>query len=396
MTIPEAAGTPAPDGGPPARAHSFPEVLGEAALTAVLSPSSHNCQPWALTRVVTPGARRAAAALVGQDAPEYLVLGLDRRHQLVALPAHAVEMELSCGVYWRLLLRGLAAGGWTASAVRVLQDGEGDELRPKAREFWTPLCVAALRPGPPSGERPAELHATGLARRTHRGPYRPEPLAAELLRDLEEDPPTGPYEADEPAVTVRHLTRPEELRDFASFVARWAGRDFAHRRAWRETHSYVRFGAGAAAERGDGFTLDQLFGPLSGPRRLVMRGALAPAAMAVLGPVGYHRLLAAGLADLVRHSPAVVTMGLPGAEPGRGALLRGGARLADYWWRATRLGLSLHPISVVIQHDDLRELLRRRLGLPGRTFFVARLGVPAGPAAPRSHRRITEALYETV
>ncbi|CAL9602472.1 RedV protein [Streptomyces sp. R1] len=391
---------------------TFAQALEAAAGTAALSPSSHNCQPWGLARATTTAARRAAADLTGQDADEYLVLALDRERELTALAAHAVEMEVSCGIYWRILLRALAAQGWTAAAVRTLDGdgltGSGDEtgsgggsgsasssrgasgavggalLGAGWPAAWTPLCVVALRPGTPSAERLDDLRETALARRTHRGPYRPAPVSAELLRDLAK---TASPEGGKDAVRLRHLTERRDLRAFAAFVARHAGLDFAHRAAWRETHSFLRRDLADAAARGDGFTLEQLFGPMSRPRRAAMRRALAPATMHLLGKVGYHRVLAAGLADIVRRTPAVVTMGFAERAPARAELLRGGARLADYWWRATRHGLSLHPVSIVIQHEDLRVRLERELSLPGgRTFFVSRIGV-AGRPAPHSHRR---------
>ncbi|MFG2681653.1 RedV protein [Streptomyces sp. NPDC048392] len=397
MTVRRTDGIRGTDG-TAAQASTFAQVLDAAAGPAALSPSSHNCQPWGLGRATSARARRAAADLTGEDAEEYLVLALDRGRELTALAAHAVEMVVSCGIYWRLLLRGLAAQGWTAAAVRVLEgdDGAGPDAASRLGAgwpaAWTPLCVVALRPGPPSGEHLGDLHDTALARRTHRGPYRPEPLAPGLLRDLEEP---GTPEADGGPIHLRHLTEPRELRTFAAFVARHGGRDFGHRAAWRETHSFVRRDAAEAAARGDGFTLDQLFGRLSRPRRAAMRCALAPATMNLLGRVGYHRVLAAGLADIVRRTPAVVTMGFAGQATGRADLLRGGARLADYWWRATRYGLSLHPISIVIQHDDLRDRLERELSLSGRTFFVSRVGV-AGPSAPHSHRRDDAATHVVI
>lgn len=379
---------------------TFAQALQAAAATAALSPSSHNCQPWGLARATTAAARRAAADLTGRDADEYLVLALDRERELTALAAHAVEMEVSCGIYWRILLRALAAQGWTAAAVRTLDgdggSGSGDgSVSVNASgsgalagagwpAAWTPLCVVALRPGTPSEERLDDLRETALARRTHRGPYRPVPVSAELLRDLAQ---TGSPEGEKDAVRLRHLTERRDLRAFATFVARHAGLDFGHRAAWRETHSFLRRDLADAAARGDGFTLEQLFGPMSRPRRAAMRRALAPATMHLLGKVGYHRVLAAGLADIVRRTPTVVTMGFAERTPARADLLRGGARLADYWWRATRHGLSLHPVSIVVQHEDLRVRLERELSLPGgRTFFVSRVGV-AGRPAPHSHRR---------
>lgn len=69
-------------------------------------------------------------------------------------------------------------------------------------------------------------------------------------------------------------------------------------------------------------------------------------------------------------------------------MLSAAGALADYWLDATAAGLVLHPISIVIQHDDLRLALQRRFCLPGRVFFAARLGHPAAafPASPAPRR----------
>ncbi|MEU2281089.1 RedV protein [Streptomyces sp. NPDC013178] len=378
----------------PSPARPFPEALDEATRCAALSPSSHNCQPWGLARAVSGPARAAAAAFLGlaeDDAgqassppggTEYLALALDRRRHLVALPAHAVEMGVSCGAYWRVLLRALAAQGWAPVRSRTAEEPGACPFGAVWPREWSLLCVVALRRGAASDERVADLAATARERRTNRSPYRTAPLDPGLLEHLAR--PAHDAEGSG-GIDVRHLTDPTALEAFAALLARHAGRDFAHHRAWRETHSFLRWSEAHAHGRGDGFTLTQLFGPMSRPHHLARRLALAPSAMRVLCRAGYDRRLAAGLAALARRSPAVVAMGFTGVAPGPADVLRGGARLVDHWLRATRSGLALHPISVLLQHDDLRHEARTALGLPGHTFFLARLGRPTvgSPPAPR-------------
>ncbi|MBO8188629.1 RedV protein [Streptomyces spirodelae] len=365
----------------------FGEALAGAAAVAGLGPSSHNCQPWGLARLVSEDAREAAAALLGRACgrdEEYLVLALDRRRELVALPAHAVEMRVSCGAYWRTLLRGLAAQGWVPSRMEVSSNGCALPVRGWPPE-WSPLCVAAVRYGEGSGERFEDLHALARDRRTRRGPYRTEPLAAGLLDALETARPVAQPQPD--AVVVQHLTSRDQCAEFAAFCARRAGRDFSHPRAWRETHSYLRWSPAHAESEGDGFTLPQLFGPLSPVRHLAKRVLLHPRVLLPLCRLGYHHRLAGGLAATVRTgTPALVAMGFTAARPGPADALAGGARLADYWLAATEAGLALHPVSVVVQHEDLRQELRDQFGLEGRTFFVSRLGRPVDSAAPTARR----------
>lgn len=379
--------------GADARQAHFEEVLDEATGIAALSPSSHNCQPWALARL-TGGAREAARAHLGVEADgthEYLVLALDRRRALGSLAAHTVEMHVSCGAYWRMLCRALAARGWGPTHTQTLVEGNGPDLGADWPSTWSPLCVMALDQAPLSGESPDDLWSAARGRRTNRGPYRPDPIDAALLRELARPPADG----DAGRIAVHHVTAAAERKAFASFVARHAGRDFKDARAWRETHSFLRFDAGEVQARGDGFTLTQLFGPMSRLRHAAMRLALSPAVMRLLCRLGFHRMLAVGLAALVRRGPALVTMSFTAGAPGLSDALRGGARLADYWLAADRAGLGLHPVSVVLQHDDLRSQVQRRLGLDGRPFFLSRLGRPRAQAQP-SVRRSETSRYRTV
>ncbi|MFD9885635.1 RedV protein [Streptomyces alboflavus] len=443
----------------------FADALREAARIAVLSPSSHNCQPWAVAWARSEVSRAAAARVVEREAGvsgvpraadgpgggcgdgtdeayQYLVLGLDRDRELRSLPAHAVEMLLSCGLYWQLLLRALEAQGWSVDVLRFADGPLDPGAAARGAELpgttwprsWTALCVARLRGRAGAGAEArgaagagartavgvatATTNATGVgptigagaegevgsgaqdggaelrtlraaarARRTNRAPYRPQPVRPALLDGLLA--PSGCAAARGADVTVRHLTSGADRAVFADFVAEHGGRDFSHREAWRETYAFLRADRSEAAARGDGFALDQLFGPLSWPSRQALRAALAPATMRLLAPVGYDRFvgrrLAHGLARMVRPTPAVVAMSFDRTEPTLADAVKGGARLADYWLCATTAGIALHPVSVVLQHEDLRAAFQSSLRIPGRAFFVSRLGWPVTefPCSPR-------------
>ncbi|HEU5429664.1 MAG TPA: hypothetical protein VFU74_22475 [Actinocrinis sp.] len=372
-----------------APATNFDQALQEALGIAALSPSSHNCQPWALAQLTSAPARAAAAAMVRLAETgdhTYLALALDRERELRALPAHAVEMWVSCGLYWGFLSWALEALGWDAARTTILdQHGAADARAvPGWPPSWSPLAAAAFarsdRPTDPGVA--ARLRAVALARRTNRGPYRELPVDPVLLHRLANRPGR--------AITVTHLRTTDERAAFADAVAQHGGRDFAHPEAWRETYSYLRWNEADADAHSDGFTLGQLFGPVSAIRRGLMRAAFTPTVMRDLRYVGYHRTLAQRLAQVVRQTPAAVAIGVEDPRPGQADLVRAGAALADYWLDVTRAGLALHPISVVLQHDDVRRQLQAALGLPGRTILIARLGYPA-TEFPRSPRRAAAA-----
>ncbi|MFD6286010.1 RedV protein [Streptomyces sp. NPDC060205] len=419
------------------RRASFEHALREAAGIAALSPSSHNCQPWGVAWPTGRDARRAVERLVdeapadGPEAPtgifvgsgtgggatdEYVILALDRERELTSLPAHAVEMLVSCGAYLQVLLRSLTLQGWSTDRIHFVEPLTGgragraegrtgvadaragggyDAGRPLGDTWpvsWSPLCAVRLRRTGEADGGLAELRRTALARRTNRAPYRPDAVEPAVLDGLSA-PSAGVAKGAD--VTVRHLVADSDRAAFAGLVARHGGRDFSHRQAWRETYSFVRRDEAEAHALGDGFPLSQLFGPLSTPRRHALRLALAPTTMRALRHAGYHRVLARQLARVVGPSPVVVAMGLTDASPGVEATVRGGARLAEYWLRATEAGLALHPVSVVLQHDDVRKELQDQLGLPGRTFFVSRLGHPLTDF-PRSPRRIGARAVRTI
>ncbi|MFD1660507.1 RedV protein [Streptomyces caeni] len=383
------------DGAVPDHA-GFPAALDEATAIAALSPSSHNCQPWGLARLTSGAACRAAArhfgsAPGGDDAgSEYLALGLDGDRSLGALPAHEVEMFVSCGAYWQTLLRALDSLGWSVHRLDLPAATGREVLGAGWPAGWMLLALVELRrTGRPDGTLDG-LRAVARARRTNRAPYTPRAVASDMLAGLERPVAGAVPTAD---IDVRHLTGPD-LRRFARLVSRYAGLDFSHGPAWRETYSYIRRDDTEAAELGTGFTLPQLFGRMSAVRQLLLRCALAPATLRILRFGGYHRVLADRLAAVVRRSAAISVLAWDTPAPDRAEMVRGGARLADYWLRATRYGLALHPVSVVIEHDGPRHVVEDVFGLPGRVFFVSRLGHPATAFPPSPRRPVASTLRE--
>jgi 4-hydroxy-2,2'-bipyrrole-5-methanol dehydrogenase len=359
---------------------AFLDALGTAASVAARSPSSHNCQPWALAALVTPRARAAAGRLLGEPGGrQYLALAIDRERSLTALPAHLLEMTLSCGMYWGLLADALTALSWQVTATRFAVPAEAGTVSDQWPAGWSLLSVASLGRGPEDPAALAALDDLAARRRTNRGPYRAAAPGA---------PPPGPPYPGGSAV-IRHVHDAQVRAAVARLIARHGGRDFAHRRAWRETHSFIRRDDADARQRGDGFTLEHLLGTMSRPRRQLMRAALAPATMRALSLAGYHRLLAAQLAGAVRGSPGLVVVTTRHHQPGTGELVMAGAAIIRYWLQATRQGLALHPVSVLLQHDDVRRRLQDLLGVPGRPVFLARLGTPAAsvPPTPRHPAR---------
>jgi hypothetical protein len=55
-------------------------------------------------------------------------------------------------------------------------------------------------------------------------------------------------------------------------------------------------------------------------------------------------------------------------------LTQAGARLMEIWINAQKQNLAIHPISVMLQHDQARFAIERLCDENGRMIFFARLG----------------------
>lgn len=357
----------------------FQADLQRAAAVAQRSPSSHNCQPWAVGQLRGTAVRRQAAEQVGDSGP-VLLLALDKARELTALPAHRQEMLLSCGIYWHLLLRALAGLGWR----RRRESGPLGHARLAGMPAtWQPLTMACFEPCQPDPDGLAALAELAGRRHTNRGAYAPEPVDAALA--------TLPAEARGP---VRFWTDFGSRQLVASLMMHEGSRDFAHRAAWRETHSYLSVDDAAARRRGEGFSINQLVGGRPPVPARLAHAALNPMAMRLLGRIGFHRYLVGQIAASITESPALIAVSCTGPADETGSWLDCGAAVLRCWLAATEHGIALHPISVLVQHDDVRLRLQQQLRLSDRLAFLARAGRPLRQVTGSARRPPTSPLME--
>jgi nitroreductase len=350
-------------------------VLHEAAAVAALAPSSHNSQPW-----------RVVVSSFGDD-EAVCVLCLDRQREIRALPAHAPEMLLSCGMFLHVFVLALVgAGVHTVVSYRGL---------PGERELPTGLTPVA-RIACSRGRRVIDtgslrLLETVAQRRTNRGRYRTTIPDSTLLCALER---LGPVlGAAERVTRTVHVLEPDAIAQVAALTARAAELDFSHAAAWRETFGFIRFSAREQAGARDGFPITQLFGPLPGPVRWMLRALLHPRTLRWLRRLRPGRVMARGLCRLVAEAPVLVAFeSSPTNERTPDALVSAGAETMSYWLNATIAGLALHPISVLLQHADARTELQRHLNLTGRCVFFARAGFSDVVFPPTPRRPVSSIL----
>ncbi|MFJ2664214.1 hypothetical protein ACIO14_07695 [Nocardia fluminea] len=318
---------------------------------------------------------------------EFIVLASDSSRELNSLPAHHTEMQISCGLYWRLLQRALAAQGWVVRSIAT--SAEADLTGLGLAADWRPLRLIRFQRAPEQTEHLCTLRSLAEIRHTDRGPYLDKSIPPATLDAL-----ARLGVRDDHRIHVRFLISEQDRNQFVRFVARHAGRDFTYPEAWRETHSFIRGTDVEARERGDGFTLTHLFGPLSRKQRQLRRIVLAPTTMRLFAVTGLPRILAGRLATVVRRSAAVAALSLPCSDAADDGWIAAGEMLADFWLHATDAGLVLHPISVVVQHEDLRERLQSEFMLSGQAFFIARLGYSTQQFPPSPRRDPAASLRE--
>lgn len=351
---------------------------------AALAPSSHNSQPWhvrALSLLQEGEPADEAQLQLSPGWPLALCLELDHQRRLQALPSLQREMLISLGGFAAILLNLLRLSGWAVEACSMGRHTSG----------------VLLRLG--SGPRPERADPAALARltqalqrrQTERGPYRAEqPLRFDCNERLL---PHG--------LGLSSATQHWRLLDdaagrgaVAAFYAEHAARDLLHRSAWSETYAHLHFGADtdAAAGAQQGIAIERLFGPMSPWRRRSLQLLLHPALVARLGPRGMAARAGATLQALIGSSPALLYLAGPPTHEPAAALLQAGARIADLWLLAASHGQALHPLSVALQHEDLRRRLSGLLGCSEELLFIARAGTPREPLpAPRHRRRPPEA-----
>lgn len=352
------------------------EAIRQLLALAALAPSSHNCQPWHVSLLDAHGHPHADSGA----APHALVVGIDRRRALNALPAMQGEMHISAGGFAAILLNLLRLSGWQAHAsllpgARTTQHDALD-LEPLAR-----IELGAFDPG----RRSAGLAALADALRrrcTDRGLYRGDFALQDAMRQDVLPHSLAGAQASEP--WHWHAVQPGLRYDqLGAFYRQHAMRDFVHGPAWRETYRHLVFSGAGQPRDGVGINIQSLFGPMPAWRRCLHRVVLHPLLLGALGPFGASARAGAQIERLIHSSPAVVYLSTAASHaqaPCRHVLA--GEAIARLWLAASVSGLSLHPLSVALQHPDLRARLGHLLGCDEELLFIARAGVPRRPANP--------------
>jgi len=314
------------------------QALKDAVATAGLAPSIHNTQPWRW--------RLHSDTLdLGVD-PARLLDVTDSDHRLAIM---------SCGTALHHALVSLAADGWQVTTTRTPDSGPAGHLATMhvgGRIAIEPAAVALLR-------------ATGL-RYTDRRPAPGARIDADKVRSI--------AVATEAQGASLRLLGPQQAFD----LARAADRAFRTETADGAWQAELQQWVGGARPLDTGLPATVIPHGVT-PTTVVRRD---------FGRSGATMIVEA-------HDRTAIFAILYGPADRPLDWLRAGEALSAAWLTATRLDVSVLPLSATIEVPTTRETMRHLLDGAGYPFLLLRLGVlNASAGAPRTPRRSTALTVE--
>jgi nitroreductase len=315
----------------PARGSRF-ERLRFLLRYAILAPSNRNTQPWGFT--------------IGRD---QISLHSERsRWQRVSDP-HARELHVSLGCALENLLIALEHFGF----------GHHVTLSPDAFDSSIAAQIAILDRPAASPFRPASLFKAIVRRRTNHGRYRKRSVSLAVIRGLMECHADGDLTlllTDNAA--IKRAAQKLMLRGEALGLS-----DPKYREELAESIGSGNFGGPWLLSVAQQFAITHL-----GMRTADARGD--------------HKALST--------SPLFGLIG--GATGGEAAQIRAGQLLERLYLAATSQGLSLQPVSQLLEVDEVRTKFAKLFRAGGVPLVAFRLGYADPPANPTPRRPLEELL----
>lgn len=294
------------------------DVLAAAAQDALRAPSVFNTQPWMWS--------------IDGDALE---LRADRDRQLRVADPDGRLLLLSCGAALHHVRVAIAAAGWTAQVTRADTFSDGLLAR---------VCLLTQRDVDPDMRA---LHTAIAHRRTDRRPFGDEPVPAEAIGRL-----SAAAEAEGAGL---HRVRLDQMPMLAVAVAVAGETEMADPEYRKELTRWTN----RPDWSGDGVPPGTAVPRV--PRRVPVRElSMEPNEGMTIEPGGDR-----GCVYLV----------LFGAGKQPRDWLCAGEALSAVLLTAVTLGLSVAPISDVIEVEHTRELVRGLLGGRGYPYIVIRCGI---------------------
>jgi nitroreductase len=300
-------------------------ALARAAGMAGYAPSIHNTQPWRWTVL-----------------PDRMELSAERDRQLAATDPEGRLLVMSCGAALHHARLALTAQGWDCAVTRL-----PEAQRPDLLAVVTPTTHATPEPAS------MRLVQTMEVRHTDRRPVSDRSVPDDAVKVIAEAArEQGPH---------LHVLTGEQVYDLASAADRAAAVEAADEQVQEELAYWI--------SRGDGLGVPAHTLPSVAPATTVPGRDFGRPGTLPTGP-GHDRAAHYGL------------LYGDGDEPLW--WLRAGEALSAAWLTATALGVSIVPLSVVIEVLTTRTVLRRMVAGMGWPYLVLRIGIAdpdhSGPA----------------
>ncbi|SBT37084.1 Acg family FMN-binding oxidoreductase [Micromonospora auratinigra] len=310
----------------PATDRPLTTALAEAAGMAGHAPSVHNSQPWHWTVL-----------------PDALELRVVRERHLSVMDPEGRLLLVSCGAALHHARLALAAEGWTPVVQRLPDPAEPDLL-------------ARLTGFAHTGADPDAMHAVQCmrVRHTDRRPVSDEPIPTATLGEIDRA-------ATREGVNLQVLDDSQKI-ELAAAAQQAAAVEKGSPELLEELAYWT-----SRAGTGTGLPPEVL--PAEAPQTTVPGRDFGGTGTLPIGP-GHDRAAVYGI--------------LWGTEDEPDSWLRAGEALSAAWLTATRLGVSLVPLSGVVEVEATRYALRHMLSDLGFPYISMRLGLAdpthAGPA----------------
>lgn len=309
----------------------LPAVLAEAVEAAAYAPSVHNTQPWRW-----------------QIEGDTLALYADRGRQLTVADPDGRMLTLSCGAALGYARTALAAEGFDCAVTAMPEPSDPDLLARISVTGQVPVSAENMR-----------RFQTALIRHTDRRPVSEAPL------------PVGAVDALRAAVEAEQVSLHAVPADRVTELA--AATDHAQRVAAEDPNARAETARWVGGSRPDQTGIPDAAIPASTPQTTVPARDFGQQGTLEVGS-GHDRF-----------ARYLILFGA-GDEPAD--WLHAGEALSACWLTAIEHGLSLVPISSVIEVPATREGVRRLIGDLGHPYLVVRIGVadlehPGPPHTPR-------------
>lgn len=310
---------------------------------ASLAPSGHNTQPWRVDYLE----------------PFHWIVGNEPSRWLSAVDPAQRETVLSIGAFAQNLDHAAAHFGYSTDW-KLIGAGNQDERLLEvrlARADTTDFDIERIR-----------------NRRTLRGAFRNDPIAAEDLAFILEDERAG-----------IHYFAPE------TDASRWLGentlaanRTQAYRdEAQHELSEWVRFSSREAARYRDGLTTASM--EIDGVAGWMVRNLYIREN--VLSRDFRERGIEKVAAQVAAHGGWIV---ITSPDSSTASLIDAGRRMERIFLKVRERNIGFHPMTQVLEEESTRVAVNEALGIPEPIQFIIRTGYANGYPAPVSMRRPAE------